>query len=120
MGINQISALCNATYKDMTHPLLLEVLDDIFEEVYNVSKAYNINLDNEDLEYTKKMCRAFTSTRVTSLTLDFNYNSENELDIFSKTLIQLATFKGVDVPVNKLIYKLLKGIYDNKTKRANP
>lgn len=113
MGINQISALCNATYKDMSHPLLKELMSDIFKEVYIVSQAYNIGLDEDDLKETNKRCEAFTSDRVTSLTLDF-YNSEyNELESFSPTLIKLAEAKGIDVPVNKVLYKLLKSLNDN-------
>lgn len=117
MGINQISALLNATYKDMSHPLLLEVLFSIFDEVYAVSKAYNISLDETDLESTKNMCRNYTSPRVTSLTIDFYNNTENELDSFSKTLIELAKEKNIPVPTNELIYKLLKGLYDNKNQK---
>lgn len=118
MGINQISALCKATYKDMSHPLLKELMSDIFNEVYHVSQAYNIGLDEDDLLETNKRCEAFTSDRVTSLTLDF-YNSEyNELDSFSLTLIKLAEAKNIDVPVNKVLYKLLKSLDDNlKSKR---
>lgn len=117
MGINQISALLNATYKDMSHPLLLEVLFSIFDEVYAVSKAYNISLDETDLESTKNMCKNYTSPRVTSLTIDFYNNTENELDSFSKTLIELAKEKNIPVPTNELIYKLLKGLYDNKNQK---
>ena len=117
MGINQISALLNATYKEMTHPYILDIMFKIFDEVYNVSKAYNINLDDNDLEYTKNMCKNFTSNRVTSLTIDFYNNKENELDSFSKTLIDLAYKKNILVPTNELIYKLLKALYDNKNQK---
>lgn len=113
MGINQISALLNATYKDMSHPLLKELMIDIFTEVYNVSLAYNIGLDENDLNETIKICDGFTSDRVTSLTLDFYNSSQNELDCFSATLIRLADLKNIDVTVNKVLYKLLKSMDDN-------
>lgn len=117
MGINQISALLNATYKQMTHPYILDIMFNIFDEVYAVAKAYNINLDDSDLEYTKNMCKAFTSNRVTSLTIDFYNNQYNELDSFSKTLIDLASKKNISVPTNELIYKLLKALDDNKNQK---
>lgn len=117
MGINQISALLNATYKDMSHPLILEVLFSIFDEVYAVSKAYDISLDEMDLESTKNMCRNYVSPRVTSLTIDFYNKTENELDSFSKTLIELARKKNIPVPTNEIIYKLLKGLHDNKNQK---
>lgn len=114
MGINQISALCNATYRDMTHPLLQELLEEIFLEVYRVSEAYQIGLERRDVEETVSRLKDFTSDRVTSLTLDFKGNRENELDIFSPTLIRLAEAKGIDVPINRVLYKLLKSLEDNK------
>ena len=117
MGINQISALLNVTYKQMTHPYILDIMFNIFDEVYAVAKAYNINLDDSDLEYTKNMCKSFTSNRVTSLTIDFYNNQYNELDSFSKTLIDLASKKNISVPTNELIYKLLKALDDNKNQK---
>ncbi len=119
MGINQISALCNATYQDMSHPLIQELLQEIFLEVYEVSKAYNIGLESEDLEETIERCKAFRSNRVTSLTMDFNQNAENELEIFSPTLISLASAKNIEVPVNQVLYKLLKSMDDNKKNKRN-
>lgn len=118
MGINQISALCNATYKDMSHPLLKELMTDIFKEVYNVSLAYNIGLTDDDLNETIKRMDKFNSNRVTSLTIDFNNNSENELDSFSKTLIDIAKMKNIPTPINEVLYKLLKSYDENKRQKG--
>ena len=120
LGINQISALCNATYKDMSHPLIKEVLYQIFGEVYEVSKAYNVGMSDDDYNKIKERCEHFTSNRVTSLTMDFNNNDRNELDAFSYTLLKLAKEKNIKCPVNELLYKLLKAKDDNnKRKRAS-
>ena len=116
LGINQVSALMNASYNDMTHPLLKELLFDIFDEVYLVSKAYNVGLKEEDIESMHERVNAFNSDRVTSLTLDFNKGGKNELDIFGPTLIKLAKDKKINVPVNETIYRLIK-YYDDKNKR---
>ena len=114
MGINPISALLNASYKDMSHPEIKKILYQIFEEVYEVSKAYNIGLDDNDLDETKNRCEHFTSERVTSLTIDFYNNSQNEFEAFTPTFIRLAENKNINTPVNKVIYSLLKGLNDNK------
>lgn len=114
IGINQVSALCNATYRDMTHPLLQELLEDIFWEVYRVSEAYRIGLEKKDVEKLVSQLNGFASDRVTSLTLDFNGGCESELDIFSPALIRLAEAKGIEVPINRILYKLLKSMEDNK------
>ena len=59
---------------------------------------------------------SFNSNRVTSLTLDFNKGGKNELEIFGPTLIKLADAKGIDVPVNRTIYRLIKSYDDNRKK----
>ena len=117
LGINQISALMNATYNDMTHPLLKDLLFDVFDEVYEVSKAYNVGLTKDDINLMHERVNAFNSDRVTSLTLDFNKGGKNELDIFGPTLIKLAEEKNIDVPINKTIYRLIKSYNDNKNKK---
>ncbi len=116
LGINQISALMNATYNDMSHPLLKELLYDIFDEVYKVSKAYNVGLTEEDIKSLHERVDNFKSDRVTSLTLDFNKGGKNELECFGPTLIKLAEDKNIDIPVNKTIYRLIKS-YDDRKKQ---
>ncbi len=115
LGINQISALMNATYNDMTHPLLKELLFDIFDEVYEVSKAYNVGLTEDDIKSMHERVDAFNSNRVTSLTLDFNNGGKNELEIFGPTLVNLAEAKNINIPINKTIYRLIKS-YDDRRK----
>lgn len=119
MGINQVSALCNATYKDMSHPLLQDLIHDVFYEVYEVSKAYNIGLTEEDVEENILKCRDFSSDRVTSLTIDFNMGTQNELECFSPTLIRMARKKGIEVPVTMTLYRLLKSLDDKKQANHN-
>ena len=116
MGINQVSAAGNLTYRQMRHPLIFELLCTIFKEVYEVSKAYDIGLSESDLEETINRCQKFDSDRVTSLTIDFNNGHENELDSFSKTLIELAERKNIATPVNKALYCLLKGKFETTNK----
>lgn len=108
LGINQVSALLKATYKDMSEPLIQDLFIDIFTEVYKVALAYNINLTYDDVLGQMVYCKRFESSRVTSLTIDFNKKGKNELDTFGKTLVLLADKKGIDVPINKTLYALLK------------
>lgn len=108
IGINQISALYNYTYKDMSEPKVKEYLFHIFDEVFNVSIKYNIGLTLDDINDLKNMVNNFNSDRVTSLTVDFNKGGLNEIDSFGKKLLELADDKNVDVPYNKDLYFKLK------------
>ena len=111
LAINQISAYGNYTYKDMSDPEILNLMYNIFEEGYTVSKAYNIGITRGDIDELKYRCSLFESDRVTSLTLDVNNNKYNEAEIFGGRMLELAKAKGIDVPYNKLVYeRLLKRI----------
>ena len=118
LAINQISALMNATYLDMSHPLILDTFNDIFDEVYNVSKYYNIGLTIDDINDIKKICEEFSSGRVTSLTIDVNNNKENELDYFGKELIERAKLANIEVKANKTVYNLVKAYSENKKRKG--
>jgi 2-dehydropantoate 2-reductase len=117
LAINQISALMNATYLDMSHPLILDTFNDIFDEVYEVSKYYNVGLTISDIEEIKDICKNFNSNRVTSLTIDVRENRKNELEYFGLELIKKADIANISVPVNKTIYNLVKAYSDNKKRK---
>ena len=108
IGINQISALNNYTYKDMSEQKVKEYLFHIFDELYNVSLKYNIGLTLDDINDLKNMVNNFNSDRVTSLTIDFNKGGLNEIDSFGKKILELAESKNIDVPYNKDLYFKLK------------
>lgn len=118
LAINQISALMNATYLDMSHPLILDTFNDIFDEVYEVSKYYNVGLTIDDINDIKKICEDFSSDRVTSLTIDVNNNKENELDYFGKELIERAKLANIEVKANKTVYNLVKAYSENKKRKG--
>lgn len=118
LAINQISALMNATYLDMSHPLILDTFNDIFDEVYEVSKYYNVGLTIDDINDIKKICEEFSSNRVTSLTIDVNNNKENELDYFGKELIERAKLANIEVKANKTVYNLVKAYSENKKRKG--
>jgi len=119
LAINQISALMDATYSDMSHPLILEVFNDVFDEVYNVAKYYKVGLTLSDIEEIKDICKNFNSNRVTSLTMDVRENRKNELEYFGLELIKKADIANISVPVNKTIYNLVKAYSDNKKRKLS-
>lgn len=118
LAINQVSALMDATYLEMSHPLILNTFYDIFEEVYEVSKYYNIGLTIDDIEDIKKRCDDFKSDRVTSLTIDVRNNRENELDYFGAELVKIANEANIEVKATKTVYNLVKAYSENKKRKG--
>lgn len=114
MGINQVSALMNATYLQMQHENLREVLKGCYLEVLQVAKAYHIDLHESDVEDILEESLNWKSNRVTSLTEDFRTHRPNELESFSGTLLKMAAEKRIDCPINQTIYHFLKFKSDKK------
>ena len=98
--------------------LFQETFNDIFDEVYEVSKYYNVGLTIDDINDIKKICEDFSSDRVTSLTIDVNNNKENELDYFGKELINRAKKANIEVKANKTVYNLVKAYSENKKRKG--
>lgn len=110
IGINQVSALTNATYKDM-HSLYHEkLLYNLMSEIVLLAKYENINLTYDDVNYFILESKKWNSDRVTSLTCDFMNKRRNELDYFSKTALDLASKHNINLPYNNAIYLALKAI----------
>lgn len=113
IGINQVSALTNSTYKDMNHPLLRDLLYKLFLEVVELAKYENVNITEEDARFMIDDLAKRCSDRVTSLTEDINNKRKNEVDYFGKTVLDLAKKHNIKTPYNEVMYNCLKAITDN-------
>ncbi len=112
IGINQVSALTNATYKDMHHPELQILLFQLFMEVVAIAQKMNVNITEQDAKDTLAKTLTWDSSRFTSLAQDFQNKRRNELDYFGKLVIDLGKKYNVPTPANDVIYKCLAAITD--------
>lgn len=113
IGINQVSALTNSTYKDMHHKYLQEILYNLFLEIVALAAIEGVNIKREDADYFIKESLTWTSDRYTSMAMDIKAKRRCELEYFSGTALRIAKKRNMALPYNEFMYKCLKAIYDN-------
>lgn len=114
VGLNQTSALSRAEYKifqqkGANYHLMLK----LFEEVSMLAKAMGVknyqNLIGDALKYLDLMIPEGKS----SMLQDILNNSKTEVEIFSKTIIDLAKKYNINVPYNQVVYDAICALEEN-------
>lgn len=109
MGINQVSAVTGATYGTFqTDPSARSLMADAMGETIRVARAEGINLTEEDLDRWEKVLSTLGAEGKTSMLQDREAGRKTEVDCFSGRLIQLADRHGLEVPVNRTLYRIVK------------
>lgn len=114
VGLNQTSALTRANYaifqkKGTNYDFMLE----LFKEVSLIAKAMGVknykNLIPDALNYLNLMIPEGKS----SMLQDIENGNKTEVEIFSKTIIQLAHKYNLNVPYNKIVYELISALEES-------
>lgn len=109
IGLNQVSAISGATYGVIKNtPELLSLVNKAMTEVMEVSKAYNINLGDENWASVQDVIDSLDGDGKTSLLQDVENKRKTEIEYFSGTLIKIAKEHNVEVPVNEVLYNFIK------------
>ena len=109
IGLNQVSAISGATYGVIKNtPELLTLVNKAMTEVMEVSKAYNINLGDENWASVQDVIDSLDGDGKTSLLQDVENKRKTEVEYFSGTLIKIAKEHNVEVPVNEVLYNFIK------------
>ena len=115
IGLNQVSAISGATYGVIKNtPELLSLVNKAMTEVMEVSKACNINLD-ENWASVQDVIDSLDGDGKTSLLQDVENKRKTEVEYFSGTLIKIAKEHNVEVPVNEVLYNFIKAKERNYT-----
>lgn len=117
VGLNQTSALSGASYKifqqkGANYHLMLK----LFEEVSMLAKAMGVknyqNLISDALKYLDLMIPEGKS----SMLQDILNGSKTEVEIFSKTIIDLGKKYNINVPYNQVVYDAICALEENINK----
>ena len=109
IGLNQVSAISGATYGVIKNtPELLTLVNKSMTEVMEVSKAYDINLGDENWASVQDVIDSLDGDGKTSLLQDVENKRKTEVEYFSGTLIKIAKEHNVEVPVNEVLYNFIK------------
>lgn len=109
VGVNQVSAVTGATYgvfqKDRDLRLLM---DSAMAETIAVAKAAGVDLRDNDIPEWYNILNNLGPGNKTSMLQDIEARRKTEVESFSGRLMQLGAEYGVDVPVNRTLFRIIK------------
>lgn len=109
VGINQVSALGEVPYGGVAQvPESMQLLREAMTEVAMLAQAKGINLGEKEVEGFVSMMEKFSPEGKTSMCQDVENHRKTEIENFAGHVVELGKELGVDTPVNRVIYYVLK------------
>lgn len=112
IGINQCSAVLNATYSVFQSVNeAKELMESAMKEVVVVSKKLGINLDAEkDIATWYSVLNSLAPGGKTSMLQDIQAGRKTEVEMFSGALCELGEIYGVPTPVNRTLFNIIRSL----------
>lgn len=118
-GINQVCMVYDVPYKDcQKNGKYRDLFVAVMKEVQMVAAKENIILSDEEIEYWKASVDKLSSTSMPSMRQDRLAKRYSEVELFSKTIMDLAKKHGLQVPLNEDLYHKVIEIEKTFEKRA--
>jgi 2-dehydropantoate 2-reductase len=111
VGINQASAVLRAPYglfqkSDEARALMSELMDEVVE----LSKLEATGLTQADVDAWHETLAGLDPTGKTSMLQDVEARRPTELDLFAGTVLERARRHGLETPVNRTVYRIVRGL----------
>jgi len=117
VGLNQVSAVLRIPYGPLTSSHRGEeatrLMEDAMREVVALARAEGITLCEGDIETLYPVLDALSPEGKTSMCQDVDAGRKTEVEIFAGTVLQLAELHGIPVPVNTMLFRLLRAIEES-------
>jgi 2-dehydropantoate 2-reductase len=114
VGVNQITAISRKPYRILQSagcvPEAMQLLDDAMREVISVAAAEGITLTETDIDSVHRTMDILGDEGKTSMCQDVEAGRKTEVELFSGTVMDLGKKHNIPVPVNTVLYQLLKTI----------
>jgi len=114
VATNQITAILRRPYRIIKKGTMTnetkELMDETMREVIAVAKAEGIILTGADMAEVYSTMDKLVDEGKTSMCQDVEAGRKTEVELFSGTMIALGKKWGIPVPVNALLYRMLKTI----------
>lgn len=106
---NTVTALTGASYKQFADSRELQMIcRRIMKEFLLVSNTENIGLTYADIDETIDYFVGFRTDKITSMLQDVICERKTENEYITGELLRMAEEKGIDLPINKTMYSLMK------------
>lgn len=105
-GLNQVCMVYDVPYKEcQKNGLYRTLFEDVMKEVQTIAKLEGIIICDNEIEAWKKAVDKLHPQAMPSMRQDFLAKRYSEVDLFSKTMMDLAKKHNVEVPLNTMLYE---------------
>ena len=109
VGVNQVLMVEEGTYRDVQRPgPSRDRMQAAMREAMAVARAEGVDVTEEDLEGYVALVDSLAPDNMPSMRQDGLARRFSEVELFSGTVLQKADKHGLDVPVNREIYRIVK------------
>ncbi|TVQ19053.1 MAG: ketopantoate reductase family protein [Spirochaetaceae bacterium] len=116
VGINQASAVLRGEYGLFQRsPHARELMRDAMHEVIELSRVEGTGLTDADIDAWDRTLMGLNPAGRTSMLQDVVAGRPTEVDLFAGTVLEIAARHGIDVPVNRTLYQIIRAIETGKT-----
>lgn len=114
VGLNQVSAITRKGYRifksDTRVAEACELFDAAMLEVAAVARKEGVELTEEDRAVIYRTIDTLSDDGKTSMCQDVEAGRKTEVELFGGKMIELGEKHGIPVPVNEMLYRLIKTI----------
>jgi len=111
IGMNQTTAILRAPYRVIQKiSYAQELVKAAMREAIEISKSFNINLSEKDIDKAFNMLRTFSPDGKTSMLQDIEAKRKTEVEMLSGKLCLLGKRFNISTPVNRMFFNLIKSI----------
>ena len=111
VGINQSSAVLLSPYSVFqTIKEAKALMESAMVEVINISKPAGINLNLKDIDEWYNVLNSLEPENKTSMLQDMEAHRKTEVEMFSGTVCKLGEKYGIETPVNKTLFNIIRSI----------
>lgn len=106
---NTVTALTGASYRHFADSRDLQMIcRRIMKEFLLVADTENVGLSYADIDETIDYFVSFRSDKITSMLQDVLCERRTENEYITGELLRIAEERNIDLPINKMIYSLMK------------
>lgn len=114
VGVNQTSAILKAPYGVYARSQTArDLMRDACLEVVRIAEKAGIPLVEADIDLYFRILTGLAADKKTSMLQDVEAFRKTEVEAFAGTVIRLGREYGVETPVNRVLYKMIKIIEEN-------
>jgi 2-dehydropantoate 2-reductase len=114
VGINQSSAILKAPYGVFqSSDEALELLKDTMQEVIILANVLGVDLEENDMDTFIDLLFNLSKDGKTSMLQDVLAKRKTEVEMFAKVVCDLGNEHNLKLPINEMMYKMIKVIEDS-------